>query len=516
MCVRIGRLGLGLAPVVTVTHMERSNKAIAGYVHLEMRGSGIDSHAFIRSKDVRVIDIFLAYKRSGDSPSTLAGTMGLTVDEIQEAIRFGEWHSNQLLAEVGFAPVQKRQHSIYSAAYSIARVLMPAILFVFGILISIAFKGLVSIAVGILCFILFLRFANEIPIFGWAWVKVFGRQDLWEWLRMTIAPVAIGIVGTYVTTTINRYQNQANIERSRNELTSDYLSAYQPDKQLYSSAKSLVDARTAELTSTMDAATTRNSCSTRPDSNWLSIHARSTLNQISSLEPPRDTNKTVQKRPILEFLKQSGLIRRGANIVDLSQADLTDSVLTWADLSDSCLRQINFIDYPATIQLASDLRHAKLDNSDLTGANLQRANLRYASLKNVDLRRSGSISRADLRGADLTGAVIDDSTGIYGVIVNTKPISIDDHKMNWWYPLICNRSIQDALQWTFLCVDSIDWFNLPTTKLPDFVDEQGGRHPIICEPGRNCGYTDVNGRFRPLISRRGTPKIKVTNSVPTL
>jgi|688.fasta_scaffold81229_4 hypothetical protein len=496
--------------------MERSNKAIADYCHLEMRGSGSDSHVFIRGKDVRVIDIYLAYKRSGDSVSTLAVKMGLTADEIQEAIRYGEWHSDQVLAEVGLSPHQNRQQSIYSTAYSVARVLMPAMLFVFGILISIAFKGLFSIAVGIFCFILFLRFANEIPIFGWAWVKVFGRQDLWEWLRMTIAPVAIGVVGTYVTTTINRYQNQANIERSRNELISAYLSAYQPDKQLYSSARALVDARTAELTSTMGAASARDSCSTRPDSNWLSIHARSTLNQISSLEPPRDTNKTLQKRPILEFLKQSGLIRRGANIVDLSQADLTDSVLTWADLSDSCLRQINFIDYPATIQLASDLRHAKLDNSDFTGANLQRANLRYASLKNVDLRRSGSISRADLRGADLTGAVIDESTGIYGMIVNTKLISIDDHKMNWWYPLICNRSIQDALQWTFLCVDSIDWYDIPITKLPDFFDKEGRRHPIKCEPGRNCGYTDVSGRFRPLISRRGTPKIKVINSVPTL
>lgn len=511
-----GRPGLGLAPDVACTHMERSNKAIAGYDHLEMRGTGSDSHAFIRGKDVRVIDIYLACKRSEDSASTLAVKMGLTADEIQEAIRFGEWHTDQLLAEVGFPPDQHRQHSIYSAAYSVARVLMPAILFIFGVLISIAFKGLFSIAVGIFCFILFLRFANEIPIFGWAWVKVFGRQDLWEWLRMTIAPVAIGIVGTYVTTTINRYQNQASIERSRNELTSAYLSAYQPDKQLYSRARSFVDARTAELTSTKEAATGGNSCSTRSDSNWLSIHARSTLNQISSLEPPRDTIKTVQKRPILEFLKQSGLIRRGANIVNLSHADLTDSLLIWADLSDSCLRQINFIDYPATIQLASDLRHARLDGSDLTGANLQRANLRYASLKNVDLRRSGSISRADLRGADLTGAIIDDSTGINGVIVNTKPISIDDHKMNWWYPLICNRSIQDSLQWTFMCVDSVDWLDLPATMLPDFVDEQGGRHTISCQPGRNCGYTDASGRFRPLISRRGTPKLKVINSVPTL
>lgn len=496
--------------------MEKNSRAIAGYDHLDRRGTGRDSHVLIRGKEVRVIDVYLASKRSGESPTTLAARMGLSVEETQEAIRFGEWHRDQLLAEVGCTAEQRSPSSFQAAAYSIARVLLPALLFVLGILLSIAFKGLFSIAVGILCFILFLRFANEIPIFGWAWVKVFGRQDLWEWLRMTIAPVAIGIVGTYVTTTINRYQNQASIERSRNELTSAFLGAYQPDKQLYSNARALVEARTAELATKDDAAKTRNLCSTRPDSNWLSIHARSTLNQISSLEPPRDTQKTVQKRPILEFLKQSGLLRRGANVVNLSHADLTDSLLTWADLSDSCLQQINFIDYPATKQLASDLRHARLDGSDLTGSNLQRANLRYASLRSIDLRRSGSIAKADLRGADLTEATIDDSTGINGVIVNTKPISVDDHKANWWYPFICNRSIQDALQWTFMCVDSIDWRDLPATQLPDFMDAQGNRRRIICPPDSHCGYTDASGVFRPLMNRKGLPKFRIINSVPTL
>ena len=82
--------------------MERSNKAIAGYDHLEMRGTGSDCHAFIRGKDIRVIDIYLACKRSEDSASTLAVKMGLTADEIQEAIRFGEWHTASYLLKSAF------------------------------------------------------------------------------------------------------------------------------------------------------------------------------------------------------------------------------------------------------------------------------------------------------------------------------------------------------------------------------------------------------------------------------
>lgn len=487
--------------------MDQDARVLADYSCLEAKGRGADRHIFIRDKNVKVIDIYLSSRQSQASLSDLSRQWGLTPEEIQQAIRFGELHPAQLNAELGITARDADSHRTQSRLLSgTTRLLIPALLFLFGVFLAIALKGMISIVVGIMCFILFLRFANEIPIFGWAWVKVFGRQELWEWLRMTIAPLAIGIVGTYVTTTVNRYQNQANIERSRNDLAAAYLATYQPDKELHIKMQALMAsrARTAR-TSTPNLGP----CDTAADSNWLSLHARSTLGQISSLEPPRDTSKTIQKRAVLEFLHHNGLIRRGANTVDLKHADLTDSVLTWADLSDSCLQQTLFIDYPATPELASDLRHSSLAGSDLTGATLQRANLRYSNLTNIDLRKYASIARADLRGANLSGAKLDSTTGINGAIVNTKPIDIDGRRKSWWYPLICNRSVQDALQWTFLCIDSIDYYNLPATELPLFLDATNKPRQISCVQDRICGYKDGRGVFQPL------RKIRVDNRIPT-
>jgi hypothetical protein len=42
--------------------MEKNSKAIAGYDHLDRRGTGRDSHVLIRGREVRVIDVYLASK----------------------------------------------------------------------------------------------------------------------------------------------------------------------------------------------------------------------------------------------------------------------------------------------------------------------------------------------------------------------------------------------------------------------------------------------------------------------
>lgn len=220
--------------------MESEATPIAGYDHLEMRWNQGSRQAFIKNKDIRVIDIFLACQNSDLSASELARSLDANSEEIGEAIRYCEWHRDERNRELGiYTPGSLNQYAA-SKAYALARLVVPVIFFVVGVLFSIAFKGLFSLVAGILCFILFLRFANEIPVFGWAWVKVFGRQDLWEWLRMTVAPVAIGIVGTYVTTTINRYQNQVNLEKSRNDIVANYLTAYQPGEKLYERTRELI------------------------------------------------------------------------------------------------------------------------------------------------------------------------------------------------------------------------------------------------------------------------------------
>jgi hypothetical protein len=325
-----------------------------------------------------------------------------------------------------------------------------------------------------------------------------------------------------VTTTINRYQNQVNLEKSRNDIVAQYLAAYQPGEKLYERTGELISKRGGNTTGadlSSEASKTAPSyeelkvlCDAPAESKWLSLHARTTLAQISSLEPPNDGTKTIQKRPILELLHEGDLISRGKNLVQLNLANISDAALTWADLSNSCLRDINFIDYPATKELATDLRHARLDGSDLSGSNLKRANLRFAILADADLRRYASLSWADLRGADLSGALIDDTTRIKGTIINTRKIDIDAHRSNWWYPIICSRSIQNALQWTFLCVDSVDYYGLKESRLPFFIDDRLGNRLIRCRGLKDkqsyCGYYDAKGKFIRL-------PFSIRNQVPT-
>jgi hypothetical protein len=501
--------------------MEPEATPITGYDHLETRLNQGSQQAFIKGKKTRAIDVYLAWQRNEMSASELARSLDVTSDEIRESIRYCEWHRDQRDRELGLRTPGNANLLAVDKAYAAARFIVPAMLFVVGVLISIAFKGLFSLVAGILCFILFLRFANEIPVFGWVWVKVFGRQDLWEWLRMTVAPVAIGIVGTYVTTTINRYQNQVNLEKSRNDIVAQYLAAYQPGEKLHEQARRLIDRRVGEINSKQSAKTSilapsyeeiRALCDAPAESKWLSLHARTLLAQISSLEPPSDGAKTIQKRPILELLHEGGLIGRGSNLVQLNLADISDAALTYADLSDSCLRDINFIDYPATQELATDLRHARLDGSDLSGSNLKRANLRYANLAGADLRRYTSLSWSDLRGADLSGALIDDTTRIKQAIINTRRIDVDAHRASWWYPVICSKSIQNALQWTFLCVDSVDYYGLRESRLPFYVDDRLGKRLIRCrglsDNRSYCGYYDSIGKFIRL-------PFVVKNQVPT-
>jgi uncharacterized protein YjbI with pentapeptide repeats len=135
-----------------------------------------------------------------------------------------------------------------------------------------------------------------------------------------------------------------------------------------------------------------------------------------------------------------------------------------------------FSDYAGTPGSRSDFRHAKLDNSDLTGANLRNGNFRGASLTGVDLRGFASLRNSDLRGANLTNARIDNSTSLNGAKINTRPLHIVSHKTSRLYNIVCFSSLRNFLRRTFICLDSIDYMDLPKTRLPKECSPAG------CQP----------------------------------
>ncbi len=172
------------------------------------------------------------------------------------------------------------------------------------------------------------------------------------------------------------------------------------------------------------------------------IRAR-TLTVLGLFGSDRPTSS--RKGRVLQFLYESGLIKRFENFIELggpiaqgaqtgrslpsvpsqsvadlsradlrrmllsqaylsgtrlSHADLSDADLTYADLNDTNL-------FHTTLTKAN-IQWAILENADLRGANLMKANLGAAILKNADLReanlREANLEGADLRVANLTMA----------------------------------------------------------------------------------------------------------------
>ena len=97
--------------------------------------------------------------------------------------------------------------------------------------------------------------------------------------------------------------------------------------------------------------------------------------------------------------------------VDLSDANLRNALLMFADVRGSNLSRANLIDADLS---HADLGGANLSDADLGGANLGSADLACANFSDVDLRganlnsaglRATNLTGADLREADLTEAV---------------------------------------------------------------------------------------------------------------
>jgi len=129
-----------------------------------------------------------------------------------------------------------------------------------------------------------------------------------------------------------------------------------------------------------------------------------------------------RKRIVLQFLYESGLIKKDESIIDLrtahlraadldrvtprgaylSGANLGGADLSGADLNGAFLREA---DLSGADLSGADLQEADLGAVKLCAANLSGANLWEIDLSGTDLRRA-NFRKADLSGADLNGAFL--------------------------------------------------------------------------------------------------------------
>jgi uncharacterized protein YjbI with pentapeptide repeats len=133
-----------------------------------------------------------------------------------------------------------------------------------------------------------------------------------------------------------------------------------------------------------------------------------TLTVLPDLDPD-------QKRTVMQFLYQAGLIDKENSRIRLFYANLTSADLKGSDaqenvfvLNNANLRGVNLTDADLeyTSMEGSDVSQAHLVNTDLSNADLSDANLYHSYLDNVDL------SGADLSGADLSDVDLRNDTGL--------------------------------------------------------------------------------------------------------
>lgn len=339
-------------------------------------------------------------------------------------------------------------------------------------------------------------------------------RTLWDWLGLLIVPAALA-AGAYW---LNRSQREAELkiaEQGREKDREIAEKAREKDREIAEKAQAdereatenarRVERQSAEISrrqATLEAyydrmtelLLDRKLRESPIDSEVRSIVRSRTIAVVRSLDGERNGQ-------LFTFLVASKLMEHDSPIIDLAQADLSNAVLsranlssvnlrhsdlTRADLSDANLSGANLngaILTNANLSSAK-LRDVKLDGAvlaranlfsalmmeikvnviDLSEADLRRANLRGAKLAKADLR-GANLSEANLSGANLSGAVLEG-----GILIEANLIGADLSDANLsgaklTGAILTEVNLEGAKNWT---IDQFDQASLlDGTVMPD-------------------------------------------------
>ena len=350
--------------------------------YLEPRPRSWRKQLYVKGTPFKTFDIYAEFQAGHETKQEAASAWNLPIDVIDEIIDYCS--SNQDVLKRDIQEEHRRLDARRLKLSLTKEYSFLLLLFFVGIAISIVFKNLPLYFIYAFAFILFLRFVNHIPVIGQLWIKIFGRKDLWEWLKMTISPLSLAVLGAYFTGMITSNKQELSLEKSRHDIVQNYLKSFEPggevQKTLISDKKAIekdikegiIQYQTNNRKDEPNYKHT-NACLTQiSNSSWIANQTLMTLSQLTSLDTFQG-KKTAQKRFILGFIRDNKLIERKKNIISLRNADMSDSNLTYMDLSNSCLESVRFADFAGLESSHSDLRHSNLNDSDLSGANLRGA-----------------------------------------------------------------------------------------------------------------------------------------------
>jgi hypothetical protein len=144
-----------------------------------------------------------------------------------------------------------------------------------------------------------------------------------------------------------------------------------------------------------------------PGDSLSTVVRAQTLAALEGLDPTR-------KRILLQFLYDSGLIRRNKPVVDLRLADLSGADLRSAYLHLAYLREVDLdkADLRGALLVGADLRSAQLVGADLRGAFMRAVDLHGANLSEANLSEADTITnkQVEQQAEFLRGTIMPDGT----------------------------------------------------------------------------------------------------------
>jgi uncharacterized protein YjbI with pentapeptide repeats len=244
-------------------------------------------------------------------------------------------------------------------------------------------------------------------------------KTLWDWMQLLFVPAMLAILAAGLAWW------QTSSERAmqaREEARQEAIRAEEAAVQSY------LDQMTALLLD-LDLRTSQK------DSEVRTIAQARTMAVLRVVGPDN-------RRTLLLFLYDAGLINKEGTIISLDGADLVEAHLSNANLSDAELSGTDLSDAElrdANLSFAI-LNNANLSGADLSDANLEGVSMSFAKLSNADLEGAflaraflggTDLSNADLSGAafygaDLGGANLRDAEGVTNEELHQQALSLVD------------------------------------------------------------------------------------------
>ena len=324
----------------------------------------------------------------------------------------------------------------------------------------------------ILCVLLFLRFAQDLPFLGGLWMSLFGERTLRDWLSLMIVPVVLTTIGFQFSSMKSDEERDNSIKTMRAQLFQKYLEMiqeYVTDGSLSASRGRRIDAKADASSSQLAEEQPDDDCripSQSPTALFVQNITESTLSQLQLLKTSQQNDVIQENGMIFRFLHGLGLLNRGSNTISLRGFNFERSDFYQRDLRNTCLTEIMFADSAVSLGSASDFRYADLDHANLRGSNLARANLGNANLRRAVLTGWASLYRADLRGADLRNIKYDQTTNFDGAIYNTQAIKFYHTRKGLLGSLLCGSHMR-IFAGLMTCRDPKNYTDIPPTRFPD-------------------------------------------------